>query len=137
MAMSLNRAEIIGNVTRDPDIKVTPNGQTVATIGVATNHTWVTKAGEKQEKVEYHNVVVWGKLAEICGKFLNKGSKVFFAGRIQTRDWETKEGQKRKTTEIVASEMLMLDRAGGSNNNAPEPNPEIESGKVDVNDLPF
>lgn len=111
--MNLNKVMLIGNLTRDPEVRNTSGGQTVASFGIATNHRYTDKDGNKQEKVEFHNIVAWAKLGEICGQYLKKGSKVYLEGRLQTRDWEDKEGQKRKTTEIVAENMIMLDRAGG------------------------
>ncbi|MFH2062987.1 MAG: single-stranded DNA-binding protein [bacterium] len=110
--MNLNRAMIIGNLTRDPELRTTPNGQNVATFGVATNHTWTDASGQRQEKAEFHNVVAWGKLAEICGQYLGKGRKVYIEGRLQTREWESQDGTKRNRTEIVTENMIMLDRAG-------------------------
>ncbi|MEY4723529.1 MAG: hypothetical protein RLZZ324_1042 [Candidatus Parcubacteria bacterium] len=112
--MSLNRAQIIGNLTRDPEVRTTPAGQQVASFGVATNSTWTDSAGVKQERAEFHNIVAWGKLADICGQYLNKGRKVFIEGRLQTRDWEGQDGQKRSRTEIVAESMIMLDRGTGA-----------------------
>ncbi len=112
MAMSLNRAQIIGNVTRDPEMKQIPGGQVVTGFGIATNLTWTDQSGQKQEKVEFHNIVAWRKLAEICGQYLKKGSKVFIEGRIQTRSWEAEDGSKRYRTEIVAENMIMLDKKG-------------------------
>lgn len=103
---------IIGNLTRDPEIRTTPSGQTVANFSVATNRIWTNTQGQKQEAVEYHNVVAWGKLAEICGQYLGKGRKVYVEGRLQTRDWEGQDGIKRYRTEIVAENMIMLDRSG-------------------------
>lgn len=117
MAASLNKAMIIGNLTRDPELKQTPSGQQVCSFGVATNRTWKNAAGEKQEAAEYHNVVVWGKLAEICAQYLNKGKKVYIEGRLQTREWDGPDGAKRNRTEIVAENMVMLSgpQQGGSN----------------------
>ena len=112
MAMSLNRAQIIGNVTRDPELRQIPGGQTVASFSVATNFTWTDSSGQKQAKVVYHNVVVWRKLAEIVGQYVKKGTKVFVEGRIQTRDWEGEDGVKRYRTEIVAENVIILDRKG-------------------------
>lgn len=109
--MSLNRAQIIGNLTRDPELRTTTSGQTVANFGVATSSVWTDAAGQRQEKTEFHSIVVWGKLADICGQYLAKGRKVFVEGRLQTREWESQDGQKRRTTEIVADTMIMLDRA--------------------------
>jgi len=119
MAMSLNRAQIIGNLTRDPEVRQIPGGQMVASFGVATNFTWMDSSGEKKEKAEFHNVVAWGKLAEICGNYLKKGGKVFIEGRIQTRDWEAEDGTKRYRTEIVAENMIMLDRKSGGSGGQP------------------
>jgi single-strand DNA-binding protein len=110
--MDLNRAMIIGNVTRDPELRTTSSGQTVASFGVATNHAWKDASGNKQEKAEFHNIVAWGKLAEICGQYLTKGRKIYIEGRIQTREWEGQDGQRRQRTEIVAENMIMLERAG-------------------------
>ena len=105
---------VIGNVTRDPEVRTTSTGQSVASFGVATNHSWKDAAGNRQEKVEFHNVVAWGKLAEICGQYLTKGRKVYVEGRLQTREWEGQDGNKRQRTEIVAENMIMLERAGAS-----------------------
>ena len=110
--MSLNQAQIIGNLTKEPDVRQTPNGSTVATFSVATNYTWKDSNGQKQEKAEFHNVVAWGKLAEICQSYLNKGQKVYIQGRLQTRDWEAEDGSRRYKTEIVADNMIMLSGAG-------------------------
>lgn len=109
--MNLNRAMIIGNLTRDPETRTTPNGQTVANFSVATTHTYKDQTGNRVEKPEYHNIVAWGKLAEICQQYLGKGRKVYVEGRLQTRDWEGQDGVKRYRTEIVAENMIMLDRA--------------------------
>jgi single-strand DNA-binding protein len=119
--MNLNKAMIIGNITRDPDVRQTANGATVASFSVATNFFWNDPSGQRQERVEFHNIVAWRKLAEICGQYLHKGSKVYIEGRLQTRDWADKTtGQKRYTTEIVAENMIMLDKlpaAGGAPRN--------------------
>lgn len=112
MAMSLNKVQLIGNLTRDPELKQIPGGQVVATFGMATNLNWTDSSGQKQSKVEFHNIVAWRKLAEICGQYLKKGSKVYIEGRLQTRDWEGEDGVKRYRTEIVADNMIMLDRKG-------------------------
>ena len=111
--MNLNRAMIIGNLTRDPETRTTPGGATVSSFGVATTSTWKDASGAKQERVEYHNIVAWGKLAEICQQYLGKGRKVYVEGRLQTREWETQDAQKRRTTEIVAENMILLDRPSG------------------------
>lgn len=148
MASSLNRAQIIGNLTRDPELKQTPSGQTVATVGVATNRKWKDAAGQMQEEVEYHTLVVWGRLAEICGQYLKKGSKVFFEGRLKTRSWEDPDGKKNYRTEIVAENMVMLDSKGGSMGGdysaparqTPQPQPAGQPAReeeIQIDDLPF
>ncbi|MFH1142271.1 MAG: single-stranded DNA-binding protein [Candidatus Uhrbacteria bacterium] len=114
MAGSLNKVMIIGNLTRDPELKQIPSGQSVCSFGVATNRVWNDKQGQKQEQVEFHNVVVWARLAEICAQYLAKGRKVYIDGRLQTRDWEGQDGVRRYRTEIVAENMIMLDRAGAA-----------------------
>ena len=111
MAFALNRAQIIGNVTRDPELRMA-GASKVATFGVATNFSWIDKSGQKKEKVEFHNVVAWGKLADICEQYLKKGRKVFVEGRMQTRDWQGQDGVKRYRTEIIAENFILLDRQG-------------------------
>lgn len=113
MAMSLNKVQLIGNLTRDPEMKQIPGGQVVTTFGIATNFSWKDQSGVLQTKVEFHNVVAWRKLAEICGQYLKKGSKCYIEGRLQTRDWEGEDGVKRYRTEIVVDNMIMLDKKGG------------------------
>lgn len=110
--MDLNKAMIIGRLTRDPETRTTPQGATVCSFGVATNFIWNDPQGQKQERVEFHNVVAWRKLAEICGQYLRKGGKVYIEGRLQTREWEGQDGNKRQRTEIVAENMIMLDSRG-------------------------
>lgn len=112
MARSLNKVTLIGNLTRDPELKYTPSGAAVVTFGLATNRSWSTDSGEKKEDVEFHRVVAWNKLAEICSQLLAKGRKVFIEGRLQTREWQAEDGAKRNVTEIVASEMILLDSKG-------------------------
>ncbi|MFC1678397.1 single-stranded DNA-binding protein [Patescibacteria group bacterium] len=132
--MNLNKAMIIGNLTRDPEIKNTPSGISVVTFSVATNLIWTDQTGQKQEKVEFHNVVAWRKLAEICGQYLRKGSKVYIEGRLQTRDWVGQDGLKRYRTEIVAENMIMLDRAGATSPASNDTPPVPEDPIVDVNE---
>jgi single-strand DNA-binding protein len=108
--MNLNRAMIIGNLTRDPELRTTPSGQNVSNFSVATSSQWTDATGKKQERVEYHNIVAWGKLADICRQYLGKGRKVYIEGRLQTRDWEAQDGSKKTRTEIIAENMIMLDR---------------------------
>lgn len=114
MARSLNKVQLIGNLTRDPEIRYTGKGTAVATFSIATNRDWVGADGEKKEDVEFHRIVAWDKLGEIVGQYLKKGSKVFVEGRIQSRKWQTKEGEDRTTFEIVINEMLMLDSKGST-----------------------
>ena len=109
---SLNRATIIGNLTRDPEVKQTPSGQSICTFSVATNRSWNGQDGKKQEATDFHNVVAWGKLAEICGQYLSKGRKVYIEGRLQTHDWEGQDGVRRYRTEIITENMIILDRPG-------------------------
>src|SRR5437899_4311147 len=110
---SLNRVQLIGNLGKDPEVKYTPQGTPVAKITLATNERFKDKAGEWQDRTEWHNVVLWQRLAEIAGQYLKKGGKVYIEGRLQTRKWQDKEGRDRWTTEIVANEMQMLDSKGG------------------------
>jgi single-strand DNA-binding protein len=106
---SLNKVMLIGNLTKDPVVRYTPTSTAVCSFSLATNRSWTpSEGGEKQEQVEYHNIVAWSKLAELCGQLLHKGDKVYVEGRLQTRDWKTNEGQDRRTTEIVIDNMLML-----------------------------
>lgn len=97
-----NQAIILGNLTKDPELRTTPNGQNVTSFSVATNRRWTNQAGEPQEQTEFHNIVAWGKLAEICSQILYKGRKALIVGRLQTRSWEGQDGIKRYSTEIVA-----------------------------------
>ena len=109
MARSLNKVQLIGNLTRDPELRYTPQGTAVCTLGLATNRQWVTESGEKKEDAEFHRLVAWNKLAEICSQLLKKGRKIYVEGRLQTRSWTGQDGNQRTTTEIVISDMLMLD----------------------------
>lgn len=117
--MNLNKAMIIGNLTRDPEMRATPSGQNVTSFSVATSFSWTDNAGQQQKKTEFHNIVAWRKLAEICAQYLKKGSKVYVEGRLQTTDWTGQDGVKKYRTEIVLDNMIMLDKAGsnsGDNN---------------------
>lgn len=109
MARSLNKATLIGNLTRDPELRYTPQGTAVCTFGLATNRQWTTDSGEKKEDAEFHRIVAWNKLAEICSQLLVKGRKVFVEGRLQTRSWTGQDGGQRQTTEIVINDMIILD----------------------------
>lgn len=153
MAGSLNRAMIIGNLTRDPELRQTTGGQAVCSFGVATNRKWKNAQGEAQEQADYHNIVAWGKLAEICSQYLGKGRKVYIDGRLQTRDWEGQDGVRRYRTEIVADNMIMLDRApagdapqgDGFDSSAPAPaqpsvpdEPSVSpDDEIKIEDIPF
>lgn len=152
--MDLNKVMIIGRLTRDPEVRTTPSGQSVCSFGVATNRVWTDQAGQKQEKVEFHNIVAWRRLAEICGQYLQKGRQVYIEGRLQTRDWIGQDGNKRQRTEIITENMIMLGSPGsyvggapakkqnnvtppqevGSSSNAPSANNEEE---IKVEDIPF
>ncbi|MCR4311685.1 MAG: single-stranded DNA-binding protein [Candidatus Uhrbacteria bacterium] len=112
MAASLNKAMLIGNLTRDPELRKTTSGQSVTSFSIATNRVYKDASGVKKESADYHNIVAWGRLAEICAQYLTKGKKVYIDGRIQTRDWEGQDGQKKYRTEIIAENMIMLDRGG-------------------------
>ncbi len=109
MARSLNRVQLIGNLTRDPELRYTPNGTAVCSFGIATNRNWTTDTGEKREETEFHRVVSWNKLAELCSQFLVKGRKVYVEGRLATRSWTAQDGTQRNATEIVIDDMILLD----------------------------
>ncbi len=113
MSRSLNKATIIGNLGADPEIRSTNSGTRVATLSVATSRRWTTRAGEQQEKTEWHRIVCWDRLAEICERYLKKGDRLYVEGRIEYRQWEGQDGQTRYTTEIRANEMIMLGSGGG------------------------
>lgn len=109
MARSLNRVQLIGNLTRDPELRYTPQGTAVCTFGIATNRGWVTDGGEKKEETEFHRIVAWNKLAELCSQLLTKGRKVYVEGRLSTRSWTGQDGSQKSTTEIVIDDMIILD----------------------------
>lgn len=149
MANSLNKAMLIGNLTRDPELRKTGNGQSVTSFSIATNRAFTTQTGERKEQADYHNIVAWGRLAEICAQYLTKGKKVYVDGRIQSREWEGQDGQKRYRTEIVADNLIMLDKPSGgsmvsgtfkgssevpSGDEAPLPPAEDE---IKLEDIPF
>jgi single-strand DNA-binding protein len=137
--MSLNKALIIGNLTRDPELRQIPSGVQVCTFGVATNRQWKDQDGALKEQVEYHNVVAWRRLAEICSQYLTKGRKVFVEGHLQTRDWEGQDGVRRYRTEVIADNMIILDRpgqaSGGHLTQAAAPAPEEGGGSVQPPDV--
>jgi single-strand DNA-binding protein len=99
----VNKVILVGNLGKDPEVRYTPGGQAVANFTIATNENWTDKQGQKQERTEWHRIVVWGKAAELCGEYLSKGRQVYIEGRLQTREWNNKEGQKQYTTEVVAN----------------------------------
>lgn len=111
---SLNKVQLIGNLTKDPELKYTPTGTAVVTFSVATNRQWTTDQGEKKDEADFHRCVAWNKLAEICANLLKKGRKVYVEGRLQNRSWQGQDGQTRYTTEVVISDMILLDSKGGS-----------------------
>ncbi len=136
----VNKAIIVGRLGRDPEIRYTPSGAAVANFSVATSEEWKDKeTGEKQERTEWHRVVAWRRLGEICGEYLRKGSQVYIEGRLQTRDWEDRDGNKRYTTEIVAQSMQMLDRANreGRAESRGESYPVEEPVSIPDDDIPF
>lgn len=109
MARSLNKVELIGNLTRDPELRYTPQGTAVCTFGLATNRSWVTDSGEKKEEADFHRLVAWNKLAELCSQLLTKGRKIYVEGRLSTRSWAGQDGVQRSITEIVINDMIILD----------------------------
>ena len=153
--MDLNKAQVIGNITQDIELKQTPNGQNVTSFSIATNRSWTDSSWAKQEQTEFHNIVLWAKLAEIAGQYVTKGQKLFIEGRLQTRNWEAQDGTKRYRTEIVWENLIMLGRkwegwtaptanyeppkAWVNNNSTPAvkkstPKPEEE---ISIEDIPF
>lgn len=147
--MDLNRATILGRITQDPEVRTTNTGKSVASFGVATNRSWTDQSGTKQEFTEFHNCVLWGRLAEIAGQYLTKGQRVYMEGRLQTRDWTGQDGVKRYRTEIVVENMIMLEKPRGTSAPAASddaPPPPSDSGapadevveeEVKVEDIPF
>lgn len=109
---SLNKVILLGHLGKDPEVRYTNSGKAVATFTVATSQTWRDQDGNDQERTEWHRIVAWGRLGEICGEYLSKGKQVFIEGRIQTRDWEDQEGNKRSTVEIIANDLIMLGGPG-------------------------
>lgn len=137
---SLNRVILIGNLTRDPELKYTPSGSPVANFGVAVNRNYTNKQGEKISDVDYFNIVAWSKLAELCAEYIRKGSPVAIEGRLSSRSWETSEGQKRTTVEVVAENVQFLGKPGGGGGNDAKPAPVgvSESAEINLNeDIPF
>ncbi len=140
----VNRVILVGRLGKDPEMRYTASGAPVTHFSLATDESWKDQNGERQKRTEWHNIVVWNKLAETCSQYLAKGKMVYIEGRIQTREWDDKDGNKRRTTEIVASDMRMLERksdgapmaeAGGERPAAPAAKP-MEPGITD-DDIPF
>ena len=141
--MNLNKVFVSGNLTRDPELRQTPNGQNVATFGVATNRMWTDRSGVKQNQTEFHNVVLWGRLAEIAHQYLAKGRLVFIEGRLNTRTWQDQSGQKRNRTEIIAENMQLGPRFASYPNppqtppqNTPKPEVLPEVQLEDISETP-
>lgn len=135
----VNRVFLIGHLGKDPEVRYTPSGSAVANFSVATSEEW-KKDGQKQERTEWHNIVAWRRLGEICGEYLHKGSQVYIEGKLQTRAWEDREGKKRYTTEIVAQNMQMLGGARQSREESTSFDDYPDPGGVDVPDddsIPF
>ena len=155
MAKDFKQAIIMGNLTRDPELRTTPSGQSVASFSVATNRSWSGNDGEKHDAVEYHDIVAWGKLGELVTNYLGKGRKVLVVGRLQTRSWDAQDGSKRQKTEIVATDINFVDARGGDNDfsdsssggNTAKPTPKKKSddvviedlgdGEINLDDIPF
>lgn len=137
MSGGVNKAIILGHLGRDPEVRFTGGGQAVCNFSVATTESWKDKGGQKQERTDWHKVVVWGKLAELCGQYLKKGRQCYVEGRLQTREWTDKENRKQYTTEVVASNVVFLGgekRSGGQEESGTDPAP---AGPVEDNDIPF
>jgi single-strand DNA-binding protein len=154
MAKDFNQAIVMGNLTRDPEMRTTPSGQNVTSFSVATNRSWQDQSGERKDAVEYHNVVAWGKLGELVNNYLKKGRKVLVVGRLQTRNWDAEDGSKRNRTEIVATDINFVggQNDGGDfggedmNQEAPASKPskkvdtsmdDLGDGEINLDDIPF
>lgn len=143
--MNLNKVFLIGNLTRDPEKRTTPQGQSVASFGLATNRIWTDAQGQKQQKAEFHNIVAWRKLADFVGNYLTKGKMIFVEGRIETRTWEDKEGIKRYKTEIIAENIQLGPRTASQIATPSEEKPEETSqeespaseDEIQVKEIPF
>lgn len=114
MAGGVNKVILVGNLGADPEVRFTPSGQAVANFRIATSESWTDKSGQKQERTEWHRIVVWGKLGELCGEYLAKGRQCFVEGRLQTREWTDKENKKNYTTEVVATNVVFLGGRDGA-----------------------
>jgi single-strand DNA-binding protein len=148
MSFSLNRATILGNVTRDPESRTTTSGQSVVSFSVATSRRWKDQqSGELKEATEFHNCVAWGKLAQTIGTYVHKGSKVYLEGRLQTRSWDDPTGAKKYRTEVIAENLILLDKKGetaaaGAPTSAPAADPTAQPAtpteeEINIEDIPF
>jgi len=145
---SLNKAILIGHLGRDPEIRSTPDGTPVANFSLATSESWTDRSGTRQERTEWHNIVAWRKLADLCKRYLTKGRQVYVEGRIQTREWDDRDGNKRRTTEIVANQIVFLGSRAESTEvtgaehevqHSPDPQPQARPPEVEItdDDIPF
>lgn len=146
--MDLNRVTLLGRLARDPELKSLPTGKSVATFAVATGRVWTDPQGQKQQQSEFHNIVMWGKMAEVAHQYLRKGSRIYVEGRLQTRDWTGQDGVKRYRTEIVSDNMIMLDSKAAAGSApvpgvpsqavaTPPPPEEVVEEEIKVEDIPF
>ncbi|MBI2052880.1 MAG: single-stranded DNA-binding protein [Candidatus Ryanbacteria bacterium] len=143
--MNLNKVFLIGNLTRDPELRTLPSGKPVVSFGVATNRIWNDESGKRQQVPEFHNIVLFGKLAEIAKQYLSKGKMVFIEGRIQTRSWEGQDGSKKNRTEIIAERLQLGPRGGGAPAPAPAAKEEVvetieyphDEGEINASEIPF
>lgn len=146
----LNKVMLIGNITKDPEAKTLPTGQSLSTFSVATNRTWKDKDGSKKEQAEFHNIIAWGKLAEICNQYCKKGMKVYIEGRLQTRSWDDQNGVKKYRTEIIAENLSMLSSkssfgsqssSGGTQAKSTQeeelPIIQADEEEINIEDIPF
>ena len=139
MSISVNKVILIGNLTRDPELRHTQNGTPVANLGLATNEVYTDKEGERHDRAEFHTVTAWGRLAEVCQQYMGKGKQIYVEGRLQTRKWDDKEGNKRQATEVIATTLLMLGRKDADQDAGGEfQKPDLPRAPADSKeDLPF
>lgn len=137
MSIGVNKVILVGGLGKDPELKFTPSGQAVCNFSLATSESFKDKNGEKQSKTEWHNIVIWGKLAEIANQYLKKGSQVYLEGKITTRSWDDKDGNKKYTTEIVVSSFQFLSGTKGKDEGEQQQSQPVGSNTEDNSDLPF
>ncbi len=133
----VNKVILVGRLGADPEIRYTPSGSAVANFNIATSENWKNKDGQREEKTEWHKIVAFGRLAEICGEYLSKGKQIYIEGRLQTRSWEDKDGNKRWSTEVVANNMQMLGSPSGSSSETPANRPPVPQTELTEEDVPF